>query len=151
LIPYPYIAAGPHQIDMTAITVKTAIASDIHRVWHCWTLPEHIVRWNHASGEWHCPEAENDLKPGGKFSWRMEAKDGSMGFDYSGTYEEIRKPVLIKKKLDDGRSVTITFEERGGVTELTEIFEPDDNDPELQRQGWQAILDNFRKYVESGD
>lgn len=133
---------------MKSITVKTIVNAAPAKVWEFWTSPEHIINWNFATPEWHCPSAKNDLKPGGTFSWRMEAKDGSMGFDYAGKYLKIDEPVLIEKELEDGRKVTISFEALDGKVEVIETFEPDDNDPELQRQGWQAILNNFKKYVE---
>jgi uncharacterized protein YndB with AHSA1/START domain len=130
------------------ITVSAQITASKENVWEYWTTPQHIVNWNFASDEWYCPSAENDLKPSGKFSWRMEAKDGSMGFDYSGQYESIKTHEIIELTLDDGRKVTIEFSESDGKTEVIESFEPDENDPDLQRQGWQAILDNFKAYVE---
>ena len=131
------------------IQVQALIDADIQRVWDCWTQPKHIVNWNFATDEWQCPTATNDLHPGGKFSWRMEAKDGSMGFEYSGTYESITEWKRIEKHVEDGRKVVITFTEKEGKTEVIETFEPDENDPEMQRQGWQAILNNFQQYVES--
>ena len=135
---------------MKSITVSTSVNAPISNVWECWTSPEHIVHWNFATDEWHCPAATNDLKPGGEFSWRMEAKDGSMGFDYTGTYEKIELHHLIEKKLEDGRAVSITFKEVGETVEVTEVLEiEDENSAEMQQQGWQAILGNFKKYVES--
>lgn len=134
---------------MNTITVNCTIKAPAHKVWECWTNPEHIVGWNFATEDWTCPSAVNELVAGGKFSWRMEARDGSFGFDYAGTYDRIDAPREIQKHLDDGRKVNITFTESDGMTEVTETFEPDENDPELQRQGWQAILNNFKKYVES--
>jgi uncharacterized protein YndB with AHSA1/START domain len=131
------------------ITVKQSIAAPLARVWTCWTSPEHIVNWNFATDDWHCPNAENNLTPGGRFLWRMEAKNGSMAFDYSGTYRKVEPMKLIELSLDDNRKVTITFSEKSEYTEVTEVFVPDDNDIELQQQGWQAILNNFKKYVES--
>ena len=133
---------------MKMITVKTTIKSDLEKVWEYWTTPDHITQWNFATPEWHCPSAKNDLREGGTFSWRMEAKDGSMGFDYAGKYIKIEKPTLIKKELGDRRRVEITFTTKNGGVEVVETFEPDENDPELQKQGWQAILDNFKQYVE---
>ena len=133
---------------MKMITVKTTINSDLEKVWEYWTTPDHITQWNFATPEWHCPSAKNDLREGGTFSWRMEAKDGSMGFDYAGKYIKIEKPTLIKKELGDRRRVEITFTTKNGGVEVVETFEPDENDPELQKQGWQAILDNFKQYVE---
>ena len=133
---------------MKMITVKTTIKSDLEKVWEYWTTPDHITQWNFATPEWHCPSAKNDLREGGTFSWRMGAKDGSMGFDYAGKYIKIEKPTLIKKELGDRRRVEITFTTKNGGVEVVETFEPDENDPELQKQGWQAILDNFKQYVE---
>lgn len=133
---------------MKSITVNTIVNAAPDKVWELWTSPEHIINWNFATQEWHCPNAKNDLKPGGAFSWRMEAKDGNMGFDYAGKYIKIEEPVLIEKELEDRRKVTISFKASDGMVEVIETFEPDENDPELQRQGWQAILNNFKKYVE---
>ncbi len=135
-------------IKENQITISTKIGSAKEKVWEFWTRPEHIVNWNFASDEWHCPSAVNELKPGGRFSWRMEAKDGSMGFDYSGKYGMIETNEIIKLTLEDGRKVSIEFHENDGLTEVIETFEPDANDLELQKQGWQAILDNFKSYVE---
>lgn len=133
---------------MKSITVNTIVNAAPDKVWKLWTSPDQIINWNFATPEWHCPNAKNDLKPGGAFSWRMEAKDGNMGFDYAGKYIKIEEPVLIEKELEDGRKVTISFKASDGMVEVIETFEPDENDPELQRQGWQAILNNFKKYVE---
>ena len=131
------------------ITVQLTVSANIEKVWEYWTKPEHIVNWNYATDEWMCPRAVNNLEPNGKFSWRMEAKDGSMGFDYSGTCKEIKVNKLIKLTLDGGREVSISFTEQNGLTKISETFEPDENDVELQRQGWQAILNTFKKYVET--
>lgn len=137
-------------MDTNRITVQATINADIQKVWECWTQPEHITQWNFASDEWHCPSAFNDLEPGGKFIWRMEARDGSMGFDYKGVYVEIFDQESITKRLDDGRQVSLKFINKNEVTEVIESFEPEsENEIELQRLGWQAILNNFKKYVES--
>lgn len=131
------------------IKVEVLIDSPLKKVWECWTLPNHITGWNFASDEWHCPRAENNLVPGGKFSWRMEAKDGSMGFDFSGKYIRIVQLEMIENILDDKRSVTIQFRKEGEAVKVTETFEAEQmNSEELQRQGWQTILNNFKKYVE---
>lgn len=139
------------------ITIGTKVNSDIDTVWNTWTAPEHIKKWNNASPDWHTPKAENDLRKGGKFSSRMEVKDGSMGFDFGGTYDEVVPNKNIRYTLDDGRQVDIAFLPIGqagakadnGIA-ITETFEPDSQNPvDMQRQGWQAILDNFKKYVES--
>ena len=137
-------------MDTSTITVQTTIAADLQKVWEHWTKPQHIVTWNFATEDWKCPHAENDIKVGGKFSWRMEAKDGSMGFDYAGTYHKVEEYVRIEKKLEDGRRVSISFSEKEGETTLIEEFEPEkENDLEMQRMGWQLILDNFKKNVEA--
>lgn len=136
---------------MDRITVQTSVRSDIERVWDCWTAPEHITKWNFVSDEWCCPSAENDLKPNGKFSWRMEAKDGSLGFDFEGTYTNIVDKRSIAYELADGRKVDIDFSQKGNEVVVTETFDPEEiNSKELQRSGWQAILDNFKKHLESG-
>lgn len=129
--------------------VKTIIESDIKRAWDCFTMPEHIVQWNFASPEWHCPSAENDLRVGGKFCYRMEAKDGSFGFDFWGIYDEIIPYEKIAYTLGDNRKVEILFQVEDGKVIVIEDFETEKaNSEELQRQGWQAILDNFKKHTE---
>lgn len=120
------------------------------QVWMCWTQPKHITQWNAASDEWHCPTATNDLRAGGRFSYHMAARDGSMGFDFSGTYDVVNRPEQIKYTLDDGRLVSIQFAETNDLTTVTEIFEAETENPvDLQQAGWQAILDRFKQYVES--
>ncbi len=131
------------------ITVETRVDADPQKVWDYYTGEEHIVNWNFAHPEWKCSSAKNDLRALGKFSYRMEAKDGSEGFDFSGMFQEISAPEKIIYQLDDGREVIIHFHaERGDI--LVQItFEPEEtNSPEMQKQGWQAILDNFKSYVE---
>ncbi len=135
---------------MKTVTVQTIINSDLKKVWNYWTTPKHITNWNFATSEWHCPSAENDLTVGGKFSSRMEAKDGSMGFDYSGTYTKIEPLSIIEYTLEDGRKVGINFKQKGDAIEVIETFDVEDtNTLEQQRQGWQAILDNFKAYTEN--
>lgn len=135
---------------MDRITVKTNVQSDIDKVWNYWTKPEHIVNWNFATNEWCCPKAENDLRPNENFSWRMEAKDGSMGFDFEGTYEKIVAKELITYRMSDGRKIDIAFSQSGNEIQVSETFDAEGtNSDEQQRAGWQAILDNFKKYVES--
>lgn len=132
------------------ITIETTVNSDIDTVWNIWTAPEHIKHWNNASPDWHTPKAENDLRKGGKFSSRMEAKDGSLGFDFGGTYNEVVPNKRIKYTLEDGRKVDIAFAKANNRVTITEIFEPESQNPvDMQQQGWQAILNNFKKYVES--
>ncbi|PIQ20284.1 MAG: polyketide cyclase [Cytophagales bacterium CG18_big_fil_WC_8_21_14_2_50_42_9] len=134
----------------TTIKVETTIKAPVEKVWHCWTVPRHITQWNQASEDWHTPWAENDLRVGGKFISRMEAKDNSMGFDFSGTYTAVQEQQQINYTLDDGRKVQILFASKGPQTNVTEIFTADPTYPlEMQRAGWQAILDNFKKYTEA--
>ena len=137
-------------IKKTTITVETTIDLPKENVWEMWTNPEHITQWNFAADTWHCPSATNDLKPGGKFSWRMESKDGSMGFDYSGVYKEVKPIDQIHWILYDGRKVSIEFSNLDGKTNVTETFEAEDmNSIDQQKAGWQAILNNFKKHAES--
>ncbi len=132
------------------ITVKITVNAPVGSVWSCWTEPSHITQWVFASDDWHAPYAENDLKIGGKFVTRMEAKDGSAGFDFNGVYTEVVPNEKISYTLEGGRTVVISFEEEGDVTTVTETFDPEDENPlEMQKNGWQSILDNFKKYVES--
>jgi len=120
------------------------------QVWSIWTNPDHIIKWNNASDDWHTPTAENDLRVGGKFTYRMEAKDGSVGFAFTGVYEEVDTNARVVYRLEDERKVVITFEEVEGGVKVTETFDPDEtNSVELQQTGWQAILDNFKKYAEA--
>jgi uncharacterized protein YndB with AHSA1/START domain len=134
----------------TVITVHTKVNAPVQKVWNMWTDPAHIINWCNASADWHTPRAENDLKVGGKFLTRMEARDGSIGFDFVGIYERVELLKNITYVIDDGRKVEITFTENDGTTDVTESFEAEEiNSIELQEAGWQAILDNFRKYAES--
>lgn len=131
------------------ITISTDIKAPLQRVWDLFTGPMHIIHWNNASDDWQTSYAENDLKTGGAFLSRMEASDGSEGFDFSGRYTTVIPGKAIAYTLDDGREVSITFSEKAGGTLVSEAFETEDqNSAELQRTGWQAILDNFKKYVE---
>ena len=132
------------------ITITTSVNADIEKVWKYWTGPEHIKIWNTASDDWHTTKAENDLRKGGSFSSRMEAKDGSFGFDFGGTYDEVSTHEQLSYTMGDGRKVDVKFSVKGDRTEITESFDPEsENSEELQRNGWQAILDNFKKYVET--
>jgi uncharacterized protein YndB with AHSA1/START domain len=134
----------------TEITIETTINAPVEKVWKFWTLPEHITKWNSASDDWHTPRAENDLRVGGKFAARMEAKDGSFGFDFGGVYDAVKTNELIKYTIGDGRKVTVHFTPNGNETKLSETFEAENTNPvEMQRGGWQAILNNFKKYVEA--
>ncbi len=132
------------------ITVTATINARLNTVWDSWTQPYHVMNWNHASDDWHCPQAENEMCVGGKFSYTMAAKDGSFSFDFWGVYTEIIEHKLITSKLGDDRSLDIIFASEGNTTVITETFDAEnENSVELQQTGWQAILDNFKKYTES--
>jgi len=132
-----------------SITVQALINAPTKKVWEFWTEPQHITQWTFASGDWHAPYADNDLRIDGKFKTTMAAKDGSMSFDFEGVYTDVQTYKLIEYVLGDGRKVSISFESEDNVTTVTETFDPEsENSTELQRGGWQAILDNFKKYVE---
>lgn len=131
------------------VTVHVLVRKPIGKVWKYWTEPEHIVNWNFASDDWHTSQADSDLRDGGSFCYRMEAKDGSMGFDFEGVYNHIVTNSRIVCTLGDGREVSIDFVDIDGHTEVIESFEAEKTNPvELQRTGWQAILKNFKKYAE---
>lgn len=133
---------------MSKINIETRIQAPIELVWTCWTLPEHIVNWNHASDDWHTTKAENDLRVGGKFSSRMEAKDGSFGFDFEGIYDRVEQNAHIAYHLEDARTVEVDFMTDGNTTVVREIADPETMNPlEMQVAGWQAILNNFAAYV----
>lgn len=134
----------------TKITVEATINAPLEKVWKIWTTPAHIMKWNNASDDWHTPTAENDLRVGGKFLSRMEAKDGSFGFDFWGIYDDVKTNERITYTMDDGRKVEIIFKSQGNTTIVTETFEAEgENSVELQQQGWQAILNNFKMHAES--
>ena len=131
------------------ITVATTIKAPIDRVWAAWNNPRDIEQWNTASPDWHTPRASVDLREGGSFRTRMEARDGSIGFDFEGTYTRIEPQRLIEYTMGDGRTVRVEFAASAGSTAVREIFEAEDSHTiEQQRQGWQAILDNFAHYAE---
>jgi uncharacterized protein YndB with AHSA1/START domain len=132
------------------ITVTVKVKAPVNTVWNLWTDPMHIIHWNNASDDWHTPYAENDLRVGKKFLSRMEARDGSFGFDFAGEYRKIIPLKQIEYSLFDGRKVQISFVSKGEETTVTETFDPEQtNSAELQKTGWQSILNNFKKYVES--
>lgn len=134
----------------TKITVSVTIAADKDKVWDYYTNPKHIVNWNFASDDWHCPSAENDMRAGGRYSSRMEAKDGSFGFDFEAIYDEVVDNNRIIYTIADGRKVMVGFQEKDGKTDVEVVFEAESQNPvEMQKGGWQAILDNFKKYAES--
>lgn len=136
---------------MNTITIETAVDTSIEKVWEMWTSPDHITGWAFASNDWTCPRAENDIRKNGRFLTRMEAKDGSTGFDFTGTYTEVTLFSSISYTMDDGRTASIIFEKiNDNETKVTETFEMEgENSEELQRGGWQSILDNFKKYTEA--
>jgi uncharacterized protein YndB with AHSA1/START domain len=135
---------------MEQITISAKVKAPAEKVWELWTSPEHITKWNAASDDWHTPRAENDLRVGGRFLSRMEAKDGSFGFDFTGTYDEVEPLKRIAYTMEDGRRAIIDFNESQGVIEIITVFDAEtQNSIDMQRAGWQAILDNFKRYAES--
>lgn len=130
------------------ISVETLIPASIEKVWECLTLPHHIMNWNAASDDWHCPAAQNELKPGGTFSYTMASRDGQMAFDFNGTFREIIPNQVLAYEIEDGRKVRISLSQTETGTRVVEEFETEDMNPsELQKQGWQAILDNLNRYA----
>ncbi len=131
------------------ISIQARIAAERPKVWAYYTQPEHITQWNFASPDWHCPSAKNDLQVGGTYQSRMEAKDGSMGFDFIATYTAVDLGKSFTYVLEDGRQVEVVMNDHPNETVVSIVFDAESQNPvELQRQGWQAILDNFKKYAE---
>ena len=136
--------------EKTQITVETTVNAPVEKAWNLWISPEAIVNWNNASDDWHTPKAEDDLRVGGRFDYRMEAKDGSFGFDFGAVYDEVKPHELIAYTLEDGRKVTVSFTGHESETKIEETFEAEGTHSiEMQQSGWQAILNNFKKYVEN--
>lgn len=136
--------------ERKSIIIETIVSASLEKAWEVWTSPKHIVHWNNASEDWHTTHATNDLKVGGKFNYRMEAKDGKVGFDFWGIYDEIIDQQVIKITLGDDRKMEVRFFQNGSKLRVVETFEiEDENSEELQRLGWQAILDRFKVYTES--
>ncbi len=132
-----------------AITVETIVNAPLEKVWESWVKPEHITRWTFASDDWEAPEAQNDIRVGGKFKTVMAAKDKSAGFDFTGEYTNVREHSLIEYTITGGREVKIEFLPEGSGVKVVETFEMEnENSRELQQSGWQAILENFKKYTE---
>lgn len=132
------------------ITVSATVNAPIEKVWEYFSKPEHIVQWNNASDDWHTPKAENDFRPGGSFLYRMEAKDASFGFDFGGTFNDVQEHRKIVYTIGDGRKVELDFSSEGEATNIVEKFEAESTHSlEMQKAGWQAILDNFKKYTET--
>lgn len=133
-----------------SITVDTIVKASIEKVWKYWNEPEHIMQWNQADPSWHCPKATNDLRIAGKFNYTMAAKDGSMSFDFEGIYSDVQEQSVIAYGLADGRKVKVTFSANGDTTQVIETFDLEtENSEELQRGGWQAILNSFKQHTES--
>jgi uncharacterized protein YndB with AHSA1/START domain len=134
---------------MNTITVKAEVIASLEQVWEKWTSPQHIIHWNFASADWHCPHAENDLKVGGKFTYIMSSCDGQMSFPFGGVYTEVMDLQEIAYVMEDGRKVSVQFEQKDGFVLVTEIFDPENENPiDMQEAGWQAILDQFKAYTE---
>ncbi len=132
------------------VTVETIVQVPVEKAWMFWTTPDHIMQWNNASDDWHTPRAENDLRKGGRFLSRMEARDGSMGFDFNGVYDEVIPHQEISYTMEDSRKVNIRFVPEGNGTKVIETFETENTHPvEMQRSGWQAIMDNYKKHAET--
>ncbi len=133
------------------ITITALVKAPPEQVWRLWTEPAHITQWNFASDDWCCPRATNDLCVGGSYTARMEAKDGSFGFDFGGMWFEVTDGKSLGLKMGDGRSARTTFTPEGPGTRVTTVFDAEGTHPlEMQRDGWQAILNNFKGYVERG-
>ncbi len=134
---------------MNTITIQTEISSSIEKVWAAWSNPDAVKEWNQASDDWYCPSAENDLKVGGKFNYLMSSKDNNSKFNFTGVYTEVIPFEKIAYTMDDGRKVETKFVVKGNLVEVVETFEMEnENSEEKQREGWQAILNNFKNYVE---
>jgi len=138
--------------DINRITVKTTVNLPAGKVWSYFTKPENVKQWNHASDNWHCPSASSELKTGGTFCYTMAAKDGSMSFDFTGTFTELIPGKSMKYEISDGRKVEVGFIEDNGKTEVISTFEAENqNSLELQENGWQAILDSFKQFAEKAE
>lgn len=136
-------------MNNSQITIEALVNTNLDTAWTAYTSPEHIVNWNFASDDWQCPSAENDLRAGGKYKARMEAKDGSFGFDFEAVYDEVIPHSKLAYTMGDGRKCIITFTEIENAVKVVTVFEAESmNPPEFQKQGWQMILDNYKKYTE---
>lgn len=137
-------------MNATKVTIEATVSAPVSQVWECWTEPEHITKWNFANDDWCCPKAENDLRVGGKYMARMEAKDGSFGFDFEAIYDEVIEHRKISYTMTDGRQAITDFEEIDGITKVTTTFDAEEQNPvDFQKQGWQVILDSFKRYAEA--
>ncbi|MBO9153985.1 SRPBCC family protein [Chitinophaga sp. GCM10012297] len=136
--------------NKTKVTIEATINAPVEKVWQYWNEPSHITQWAFASPDWHAPSAANDLRVGGTFTTRMEAKDGSFGFDFAGEYTEVEPNKVIGYTMGDGREVRTVFTPVGNETKIVSVFDAEDQNPvEMQQAGWQAILENFKKHVEA--
>ena len=137
-------------MSATKVNIEATVGAPLQKVWDYWNRPEHITKWNFAIDTWHCPSAKNDLRVGGKLQSRMEAKDGSFGFDFEGTYDEVENLKKIAYTIADSRKVITHFTDLGGKTKIATEFEAESQNPvEMQKGGWQSILDSFKKYAEA--
>lgn len=137
-------------MNTTKITVEATVKAGTKKAWDCYTLPEHITQWNFADPSWHCPSAENDLRVGGIYKARMEAKDGSFGFDFETVYSEVITEKKLAYTMGDGRKADVSFTADGAFTKVKVVFDPENmNPPEMQQGGWQAILNNYKQYTET--
>jgi uncharacterized protein YndB with AHSA1/START domain len=136
--------------EKKSVTIQTTVNAPAQKVWEYFNTPSHVTQWNTPSPDWHSPKAENDLRQGGTFNYRMEAKDGSFGFDFGGVYDEVTEHKRLAYTLGDGRKVSVDFNENTGAVHISETFETEDQNPiEMQQAGWQSILDNFKSYTEN--
>lgn len=134
----------------TMLSVEATINAPVNKVWECWVNPQHIMQWNHASDDWHCPAASNNPVAGGIFSATMAAKDGSLSFDFVGVHDVVTENEYIESTMGDGRKMKVVFTANGNQTTVTESFEAEEiNSIEMQQAGWRAILNNFKKHTES--
>ena len=137
-------------MNFETITIDATVAAPVDTVWTAWTTPEHITQWNFASDDWCCPRAEVDLRPGGIYLARMEAKDGTLGFDFTAVYDVVRPQETAAFRMDDGRTATTTFTPVEGGTRVVTVFDAEGTHPiDMQRDGWQSILNNFKAHAES--
>jgi uncharacterized protein YndB with AHSA1/START domain len=137
-------------MNATKITIEATVSADAKKVWNYYTNPAHITKWNFASDDWQCPHATNDMRPGGKYAARMEAKDGSFGFDFEAIYDEVVEGKKIAYTMTDGRQASVNFRNLDSKTEVVVIFDAETENPiEMQREGWLSILNNFKKYTEA--
>jgi uncharacterized protein YndB with AHSA1/START domain len=138
------------ETNTTTIQIQQTIHAPVEKVWEYFSKPEHITQWNNASEDWFTPRAQNDLREGGTFVYRMESREGKYGFDFGGTYNKVVENKSLEYTIGDGRKVIVNFIPEGNATRIEESFEAENQHPvEMQQEGWQSILDNFKKYTES--